>query len=110
MEMLKKVGSPGEARRSARAPLGLLRGLFDYFLVLRPGVAVGPRDKKPRGRGVKAVEIDGFAGSERVSTAAIGIDDYLSLQRGSLRNQLGKPWTKPRTAPSVMIIYLISRD
>jgi hypothetical protein len=44
------------------------------------------------------VEVDGFAGSERVfgsiQTAAIGIDDCLSLQRDSLRNQLSKPWTK----------------
>jgi hypothetical protein len=36
------------------------------FLVLMRGLAAGPGHKKPRGRGVKAVEVDGFAGSERV--------------------------------------------
>jgi hypothetical protein len=36
------------------------------FLVLRPGLAAGPGHKKPRGCGVKAVEVDGLAGSERV--------------------------------------------
>jgi hypothetical protein len=53
----------------------------------------GPDKKNPAGAGVKAVEVDGFAGSERVLSrpAATGIDDCLSLQ---LRIQLSKPWTK----------------
>jgi hypothetical protein len=39
-------------------------GRLDYFLVLRPGLAVG-RHEKPRGRGVKVVEVtnNSFAGS-----------------------------------------------
>jgi hypothetical protein len=55
----------------------------------------GPDIKNPAGAGLRRWRSMASLGPNgSIQTAAIGIDDCLSLQRDSLRNQLSKPWTK----------------
>jgi hypothetical protein len=54
--------------------------------------------KNPAGAGLRVEAIASPDPNRPIATAAIEIDDCLSLQRDSLRNQFSKPWTKPGTA------------